>query len=92
MRAARLRVARLRALLLCSGPRSERLSGAGLPPGLHLEAWSYAQRVVGDGLLDGYGAVRRCTLEGRACMGYDLSMVERAVREGRGGEGSVHCD
>jgi hypothetical protein len=58
-------------------PRSERVLAARLPLPMVVSLWDTAVVVVAEGLLTGLAGVRKCTLEGRANMSFDLSHVER---------------
>lgn len=55
----------------------------GTPPccvALHTQMWEAAVQVAADAMLEGFGRVTRCSLEGRAAMSLDLSAVEKGVR------------
>ncbi|KXZ47615.1 hypothetical protein GPECTOR_34g774 [Gonium pectorale] len=58
----------------------EKVLAARLPLPLVVCLWEFAVAVVAEGLLTGLAAVRKCTLEGRANMSFDLSHVERQIR------------
>ncbi|GIL58297.1 hypothetical protein Vafri_13375 [Volvox africanus] len=58
----------------------EKVLAARLPLPLVVLLWEFAVAVVVEGLLTGLAAVRKCSLEGRANMSFDLSHVERQIR------------
>ncbi|KAG2448902.1 hypothetical protein HYH02_006250 [Chlamydomonas schloesseri] len=58
----------------------ERVLAARLPLPLVVSLWEYAAGVVAEGILTGLAGVRKCSLEGRANMSFDLSHVERQMR------------
>ncbi|EFJ46296.1 hypothetical protein VOLCADRAFT_93432 [Volvox carteri f. nagariensis] len=58
----------------------EKVLAARLPLPLVVLLWDFAVAVVTEGLLTGLAGVRKCSLEGRANMSFDLSHVERQIR------------
>ncbi|GLC36679.1 hypothetical protein PLESTB_000129400 [Pleodorina starrii] len=58
----------------------EKVLAARLPLPLVVMLWEFAVAVVADGLLTGLAGVRKCSLEGRANMNFDLNHVERQIR------------
>lgn len=51
-----------------------------LPGDIVVEMWEHAIAIGSEAMLEGLARVKRCTLEGRACMSFDLSMVEKNLR------------
>lgn len=57
------------------------VAACGLPPEVVAQLWEAAATTAAEAILDGLGAIRRCTAQGRDAMSYDLSFVEHSVRK-----------
>ena len=52
---------------------------SGLPPAALQQIWDQAIATGSEAIVDGLFRIKRCSLEGRMSMGFDLQHIERSV-------------